>query len=121
MRTKKSRFAGIVLVLGLIFSSPAPVSAPAIAEVPVTTTTLITLAEQKAWNKVAWCETHGDWDMHGVTFSGALGISNVVWLEYGGRDFAPHAGLATPQEQMVIAKRINGDYVPDQNGCNGAW
>ena len=86
-----------------------------------TTTTLVSPDTQKAWNKVAWCETHGDWDMRGATFSGGLGISNVVWLEYGGAEFAPHAGLATPQEQMVVATRINGTYVPDQHGCNGGW
>jgi hypothetical protein len=88
---------------------------------PTVTAPLVTPDQQRAWNKVAWCETHGDWDMHGAIFSGALGISNVVWNEYGGTEFAPHAGLATPQEQMVVAIRINGAYVPDQHGCEGAW
>jgi hypothetical protein len=73
------------------------------------------------WTKVAWCETHGDWKMQGATFSGALGISNVVWNEYGGQEFALQAGIATPQEQVLVATRINGDYVPDQNGCRGGW
>jgi hypothetical protein len=86
-----------------------------------TTTTLVSPVTQKAWNKVAWCETHGDWDMRGATFSGGLGISNVVWNEFGGLDFAPHAGLATPQEQMVVATRINKGFIPDQNGCDGGW
>lgn len=78
--------------------------------------------DQYRWNKVAWCETHGDWDMHGSNFSGGLGISNVVWIEYGGQEFAPHAGLATPFEQMLVAKRINSNgFVPDQNGTCHKW
>jgi hypothetical protein len=82
----------------------------------------ITALEQYKWNKVAWCETHGNWRMHGATFSGGLGISNVVWLEYGGQEFAPHAGLADPFEQMTIAKRINSNgFIPDQDGRCTRW
>lgn len=87
----------------------------------VTTTTLVPNETMTKWNRVAWCETHGNWKMQGATFSGGLGISNVVWNEYGGTDFAPNAGLATPQEQVVIAIRINGTFVPDQFGYCRAW
>ena len=64
--------------------------------------------------------------MHGSIFSGALGIRNNVWLAYGGGEFAPHAGLAEPKEQITIARRIEAqagtpNYVPDQKGCSGGW
>ena len=78
------------------------------------------------WGKVAVCETGGNWQMHGSIFSGALGIRNNVWLAYGGGEFAPHAGLAEPKEQITIARRIEAqagtpNYVPDQKGCSGGW
>lgn len=125
--TQRRRTIG-ALVLGAAFIIVAPEPAfapPAEAVTPrpqaTTTTTLVSPLVMAKWSKVAWCETHGDWQMHGATFSGALGISNIVWHEYGGREFAPHAGLATPQEQVLVATRINGNYVPDQNGCEGGW
>jgi hypothetical protein len=121
MRTKRSRFAGLVLVLGLIFSSPAPVSSPAIAEVTVTSTTLVAPSVVQKWEKVAWCEQHGHWYVEGPTFSGGLGISRVVWNEYGGQEFAPTPAMATKEQQVYVATRINKGFIPDQNGCNGAW
>ena len=117
---KISKRCSVVLFLVVIAGFPKPAMTP-VAPVYATTKVLVSSAQQQAWNKVAWCETNGDWNMHGSTFSGGLGISNVVWNEYGGQQFAPHAGLATPQEQMVVAIRINGTYVPDQYGCEGAW
>ena len=86
-----------------------------------TSTTLVDSLTVSKWEKVAWCETHGNWQMSGSNFAGGLGMSRVVWEEYGGLQFAPHPGLASKQEQIVVAVRINGTYVPDQNGCNGGW
>ena len=93
----------------------------ALAITPTTSTTLVDSLTVSKWEKVAWCETHGDWKMSGSTFAGGLGISRVVWEEFGGQQFAPHPGLASKEEQIVVAVRINGTYVPDQNGCNGCW
>lgn len=87
-----------------------------------TSTTLVDSLTVSKWEKVAWCETHGDWQMSGSTFAGGLGISRVVWEEYGGQQFAPHPGLASKEEQVYIATRINSSgYVPDQHGCEGGW
>lgn len=125
--TSRRRVIGaLVLAATFIIVAPEPALAPpaqAVSPRPeaTTTTTLVSPTVMAKWNKVAWCETHGNWRMQGATFSGALGISNVVWNEMGGQEFAPNAGLATPQEQVVIATRINGVYVPDQNGCEGGW
>ena len=124
--TNRRRSIGaLVLVAAGILVAPEPALAPPAQAVTVrpqatTTTTLVPSSVMVKWDKVAWCETHGNWEMQGPTFSGALGISNVVWSVYG-KEFAPNAGLATPQEQVLVAIRINGNYVPDQNGCNGGW
>lgn len=92
-----------------------------LAHFTTTSTTLVDTPTVLKWEKVAWCETHGDWTADGPTFAGGLGISRVVWNEYGGQQFAPHPGLASKEEQIIVAIRINGAYVPDQNGCNGGW
>ena len=78
------------------------------------------------WAKVAWCETHGDWHRDMPIFDGGLGIARGSWDEAGGRQFAPAPHLATPDEQVIVAQRIErnagfGDYVPDQNGECHAW
>ena len=72
------------------------------------------------WQRVADCETGGDWSMQGSTYSGGLGIANSSWLAYGGGQYAPNAGLATPEEQVAIANAISGGVVPDANGC-ASW
>lgn len=82
----------------------------------------VTAEDMAKWNKVATCETGGRWYSQGPIYSGGLGIRNDVWIEYGGRQFGPTAGYATPQQQVYIAKKINSNgYVPDQYGCEGAW
>ena len=86
---------------------------------------LVDPAIMAKWQRVAICETGGNWHMHGSIYSGALGIRNDVWVEYGGLQFAPHAGLATPEQQVLVGRRIwaragNPEYVPDQYGC-AAW
>lgn len=120
MKDRKAKLAGVALV-AVLFSLPVPVAAPAIAEPAVTTTTLVSPNLIAKWEKVAWCEQHGHWFVQGPTFSGGLGISRVVWREYGGEEFAPSPAQATKEEQVYIATRINGGYIPDQNGCEGAW
>ena len=77
-------------------------------------------AEFRAWKKVNICEEGGDWHVSGSKYSGGLGISNVNWVAYGGRRFAPTAATATPAEQIVVAERIQPNP-PDQHGCTGAW
>lgn len=73
------------------------------------------------YQRVAWCETHSDWDRNQPNFDGGLGISRVVWVEYGGTEYAPAPHLATPYAQVAVAVRIqHGLPVPDANGCH-AW
>ncbi len=81
---------------------------------------LVSAAVMAAWQRVAECEVGGDWSMQGPVYSG-IGFRNDSWLAYGGAQFAPNAGLATPMEQVIVAERIEGSYIPDQYGCAGGW
>ena len=42
-------------------------------------------------------------------YSGGLGIYNGTWDQFGGRDFASNPGLATREEQIIVAERIRAD------------
>ena len=90
---------------------------------PVTLSTdpsIVTDADRAAWQKVAICEESGDWTVQGSLYSGGLGMLNSTWVAYGGLEFAPNAGLATIDQQIIVAKRIQTNP-PDQNGCSGSW
>ena len=58
----------------------------------------------KFWEAVSWCETNHKWNDGGY-YSGGLGIAQSVWLNYGGRQFAPRPSKATKEEQIIIANR----------------
>ena len=82
----------------------------------------VTKEDMVKWQRVAICEQGGNWRVQGPVFSGGLGFRNYVWEANGGLQYAPNAGLATPEQQVAIAKKINSNgYVPDQNGCGGGW
>jgi hypothetical protein len=97
-------------------SNPTP-PAPVLSVDP----TVITDADRAAWQKVAICETGGNWSVQGSSYSGGVGFANSTWDSYGGQEFAPNAGMATIDQQITVAKRIVGNNVPDQNGCSGGW
>lgn len=59
----------------------------------------------KYWDRVAWCETHRNWQ-DGGKWAGGLGIYVPTWIGYGGKEFAPTPSKATRIEQIVIANRI---------------
>jgi len=77
-----------------------------------------TVPELRAeWQHVAICEVGGDWKMVGSWYSG-IGFLNSTWTEYGGAKYAPVAGRATRDQQILIGMKVTGGYVPDQNGCS---
>jgi hypothetical protein len=65
------------------------------------------------------CEEGGDWQADGSRFSGGLGITRSNWADYGGLQYASEAAEATPDEQIMVAERIQS-YPPDQDGC-ASW
>jgi hypothetical protein len=114
--------------IALSIQSPTPTPEPATSTVRSTTTstTLVSPAVMDQWRLVAQCETHQNWRFEGANWDGGLGISRTNWEFYGGRDFAPAPHFATPEEQVVIARRIQAragvpDFVPDQDGTCRGW
>jgi len=76
----------------------------------------VTPKERVEWSRVNVCEEGGRWHVQGAEYSGGLGISNTNWIAYGGRQFSSTAAFATPDEQIVVAMRIQPN-APDQDGC----
>lgn len=69
------------------------------------------------WDAIAVCETNGNWSMQGPRFSGGVGFYNGTWNAFGGRQFAPNAGLATREEQIVVAERVHDEFGLSGWGC----
>ena len=58
------------------------------------------------WDRIAACETGGNWAMQGSSFSGGVGFANTTWNAFGGQQLASNAGLATREQQIVVAERV---------------
>jgi hypothetical protein len=58
------------------------------------------------WDRMAQCETDGNWSMVGSRYSGGLGFYNGTWDAFGGREFAARAGQATRAQQIIVANRV---------------
>jgi uncharacterized protein YabE (DUF348 family) len=69
------------------------------------------------WDKIAQCETGGNWRAQGPTYQGGLGIFAQTWKGFGGYDFAQNAGDATKFEQVIVAERIRAKHGFRAWGC----
>ena len=79
------------------------------------------------WDAIATCETAHDarnpnpgqpfWSMQGPTYSGGLGFYNGTWSSFGGGEFAPNAGQASREQQIVVAERVYARYGLSGWGC----
>jgi membrane protein involved in colicin uptake len=58
------------------------------------------------WDRMAYCETGGNWAMTGSRYSGGVGFYNGTWDAWGGREFATLAGHATREQQIIVANRV---------------
>ncbi|MEU2060657.1 transglycosylase family protein [Streptomyces sp. NPDC013455] len=73
-------------------------------------------ADAATWNKVAACESSGNWSINtGNGFYGGLQFTQSTWEAYGGARYAPRADLATRDEQIAVAERVLDGQGP------GAW
>jgi hypothetical protein len=79
----------------------------------------VTPGERAAWERVAVCEEGGNWHADGGRFSGGLGITRTNWIAYGGGAYAPEGAMASEDEQIMVAERIQSSP-PDQGGCH-SW
>ncbi|HSO95321.1 MAG TPA: transglycosylase family protein [Acidimicrobiia bacterium] len=69
------------------------------------------------WDNIARCETGGNWAMQGPQFSGGVGFYNGTWNSFGGQQFAPNAGMATREQQIIVAERVRKRYGFTAWGC----
>ena len=64
-------------------------------------------APDSDWDKLAQCESGGNWAINtGNGFSGGLQFTPSTWAGHGGTAYAPSAHLATREQQIAIAERV---------------
>jgi hypothetical protein len=111
---------GALLLDALLHPTPPPAPAPVAASAPAPAGPVdtVTPEQRAAWERVALCEEGGDWSADSGSFSGGLGITRANWSAYGGGAYAPEGALATEDQQIMVAERIQPS-APDQYGCHG--
>lgn len=74
---------------------------------PLLTATGASAAPASTWDAVAQCESGGNWSINtGNGFYGGLQFYQATWEQFGGRRYAPRADLATPEEQVAVARNV---------------
>jgi resuscitation-promoting factor RpfB len=82
----------------------APAPAPAPAPTPPAASSV---SSGSVWDRIAACESGGNWSINtGNGYYGGLQFSSSTWLAYGGGAYAPTANLATREEQIAVAERV---------------
>ena len=80
-------------------AAPAPVQKKQIAAPAVT--------NGGVWDSLAMCEASGNWSINtGNGFSGGLQFTPSTWAAYGGLNYAPAAYMATREQQIDVATRV---------------
>ena len=86
--------------------------------VPPTGGGAINLANAAMWDKVAQCESGGNWHINtGNGYYGGLQFSYSTWLGAGGGVFAQRADLASREQQITVANRLYATSGLSQWGC----
>ncbi|HEY5483059.1 MAG TPA: transglycosylase family protein, partial [Propionibacteriaceae bacterium] len=72
-----------------------------------TSTAGLDLSNAAMWDKVAQCESGGNWHINtGNGYYGGLQFLTSTWLAHGGGQFAPRADLASREQQITVANSI---------------
>ena len=101
--TLMKRFVGVLASLALAFGLVSLATPPASAASTV-------------WDKVARCESGGNWKINtGNGYHGGLQFSGRTWRGFGGGKYASKAHKASKGEQIAIARRVLATQGP------GAW
>lgn len=65
------------------------------------------VASGSVWDQLAQCEAGGDWSINtGNGFSGGLQFTPSTWAAFGGTEYAPAAHMATREQQIAVAERV---------------
>ncbi|MFJ5676325.1 transglycosylase family protein [Streptomyces sp. NPDC093097] len=98
----------------------AGVAGAAVA-VPLMGATSASAASVATWDKVAQCESGGNWSINtGNGYYGGLQFSNSSWAAAGGTQYAARADLATKAQQIAVAEKLLAMQGPGAWGCAGA-
>ena len=106
---------GIVRHNGTIVSKIAISAVPIVAATPKITT--YGAKYDPRWDKLADCETGGNWAAKGFKYQGGTGIYYKNWSAYGGKAFAPTGGQANKYQQIIVGERIKKIYGWKAWGC----
>ncbi|MBM7440121.1 peptidoglycan DD-metalloendopeptidase family protein [Streptomyces sp. HB132] len=83
---------------------------------PLLTAASAGAATTDVWEKVAACESTGNWHINtGNGHYGGLQFTRSTWAAYGGTAFAARADLATKDQQTAVAEKVLDGQGP------GAW
>ncbi|MFD0330051.1 transglycosylase family protein [Streptacidiphilus monticola] len=84
--------------------------------VPFVAATSAHAASVSTWDKVAQCESTGNWSINtGNGYYGGLQFSASTWAAYGGTQYASTADRATKAQQIAVAEKVLASQGP------GAW
>jgi len=65
------------------------------------------VAAGSVWDSIAQCESGGNWAIStGNGYYGGLQFNVGTWSAYGGGEYAPTANLATRDQQIAIAQKV---------------
>jgi LysM repeat protein len=89
--------------------------------VPLIASTSASAASVSTWDKVAQCESGGDWSINtGNGYYGGLQFSQSSWAGAGGLQYASRADLATKDQQIAIAEKLLAMQGPSAWSCASA-
>ncbi len=64
-------------------------------------------ASDSAWDRLAECESSGDWGINtGNGYYGGLQFSQPTWEGFGGTQYASRADLASRSQQIATAEQV---------------
>ncbi|MEU9290780.1 transglycosylase family protein [Streptomyces sp. NPDC048275] len=87
----------------------AGVTGSAIA-IPLLGATGASAADGTTWDRVAECESGGEWSAdNGNGYYGGLQVTQENWEKYGGLSYAPSADQASRSQQIALAERLLDD------------
>ncbi|SEG36267.1 Nucleoid-associated protein YgaU, contains BON and LysM domains [Actinacidiphila yanglinensis] len=89
--------------------------------VPLMAATSASAASVATWDKVAQCESGGDWSINtGNGYYGGLQFSQSSWEAAGGLQYAARADLATKDQQIAVAEKLLAMQGPSAWSCAAA-
>ncbi|MFJ1577487.1 transglycosylase family protein [Streptomyces sp. NPDC088182] len=88
------------------YATLAGVTGAAVAA-PLIGATSATAATASEWDKVAQCESGGNWSINTSNgFYGGLQFTPSTWAAYGGTAYAPRADQASKSQQIAVAEKV---------------